>query len=93
MARAPALERLLLHDRGIAGAGLAVLTLFGWIYLVGVDYGPWFSLMAMPMRHAWQTRDVLLTLAMWAVMMVAMMTPAVAPVVLLTATVERRRGA
>jgi predicted metal-binding membrane protein len=92
MARSLTLERLLLRDRWIAGAGLTLLTLLGWIYLVGVDYGPWFSLMAMPMRHAWQGEDVLLTLAMWAVMMVAMMTPAVAPVVLLTATVERRRG-
>jgi predicted metal-binding membrane protein len=86
------LERLLLRDRIMAGAGLLLLTLLGWIYLAGVDYGPWFSLMAMPMRHAWRVGDVLLTLAMWAVMMVAMMTPSVAPVVLLTATVERRRG-
>jgi predicted metal-binding membrane protein len=92
MARAPALEWLLLRDRLIAGAGLALLTLIGWTYLVGVDYGPWFSLMAMPMRHAWQAADALLTLAMWAVMMVAMMTPSAAPVVLLIATVERRRG-
>jgi predicted metal-binding membrane protein len=66
--------------------------LLGWTYLIGVDYGPWFPLMAMPMRHAWQAEDFLLTLLMWAVMMVAMMTPAVAPVVLLIATVERRRG-
>jgi predicted metal-binding membrane protein len=83
---------MLSGDRLIAGAGLVLLTLLGWTYLVGVDYGPWFSLMAMPMRQAWQVQDVLLTLAMWAVMMVAMMTPSVAPVVLLTATVERRRG-
>jgi predicted metal-binding membrane protein len=92
MTRAPALQRMLSGDRLIAGAGLVLLTLLGWTYLVGVDYGPWFSLMAMPMRHAWQAEDVLLTLAMWAVMMVAMMTPSVAPIVLLTATVERRRG-
>src|SRR5271157_2934687 len=92
MSSAPALERLLVSDRVIAAAGLVLLTFLGWTYLVGVDYGPWFSLMAMPMRHAWQLSDVLLTLVMWTVMMVAMMTPSVAPVVLLTATVERRRG-
>ena len=92
MSSVPALERLLQGDRLIAAAGLVLLTFLGWTYLVGVNYGPWLSLMAMPMRHAWQLSDVLLTLVMWTVMMVAMMTPSVAPVVLLTATVERRRG-
>ena len=92
MAHAPALAWLLWRDRLISGAGLALLTLLGWTYLVGVDYGPWFSLMAMPMRHAWLASDALLTLAMWAVMMIAMMTPSVVPVILLIATVERRRG-
>jgi predicted metal-binding membrane protein len=93
MVSTPALKRLSLRDRLIAGAGLIAVTLLGWIYLVGVDRGPWFTLMAMPMRHAWQMQDFLLALVMWAVMMVAMMTPAVAPMVLLTATIERRRRA
>jgi predicted metal-binding membrane protein len=44
------------------------------------------------MQHAWQASDFALMALMWIVMMVAMMTPAVAPVVLLTATIERRRG-
>ena len=92
MTKSPALERLLARDRVIVGTGLVLMALLGWAYLIGVDYGPWFSLMAMPMRHAWQAEDFLLTLLMWAVMMVAMMTPTVAPVVLLVAMVERRGG-
>jgi predicted metal-binding membrane protein len=89
---APALERLLLRDRLIAGGGVAVIAALSWVYVVGLQYGAWPVLMAMPMQHAWQPSDFALMALMWIVMMVAMMTPAVAPVVLLTATVERRRG-
>jgi predicted metal-binding membrane protein len=63
-----------------------------WVYIIGLNEGGWPSLMAMPMRHGWSTGDLLLTYAMWVVMMIAMMTPAVAPTILLVAAVERRRG-
>ena len=49
--------------------------------------------MGMSMDMPWQTADVLLAFAMWAVMMVGMMTPSAAPVVLLVAGMNRRRGA
>jgi hypothetical protein len=48
--------------------------------------------MAMPMRHGWTAGDLMLTYLMGLVMMIAMMTPAVIPTILLIATVERRRG-
>src|SRR5262249_61509251 len=54
--------------------------------------GGWPALMAMPMRHGWSAADLCLAYLMWLTMMVAMMMPAVAPVILLIATVERRRG-
>jgi predicted metal-binding membrane protein len=87
-----ALERLLLRDRLIAGSGLVLIAVLGWIYVVGLQYGAWPTLMAMPMRHDWQPGDFVLMAVMWIVMMIAMMTPAVTPTILLTATVERRRG-
>lgn len=47
--------------------------------------------MASPMTHPWTLRDLGLTFAMWAVMMVAMMTPAAAPMILLFAAIHRKR--
>ena len=46
--------------------------------------------MAMPHMQAWGATEVLLTWVMWAVMMVAMMTPSAAPMILMFATVNRR---
>ena len=86
------LEALLERDRWIAGAGLLLLAALSWVYLIGMNGGGWSFLMAMPLRHAWTGSDLLLTYLMWVVMMTAMMTPAVAPTILLVATVERRRG-
>jgi len=47
--------------------------------------------MAMPRVHAWDLIDVVLLFVMWAVMMIAMMVPAAAPMVLTFATVQRQR--
>jgi predicted metal-binding membrane protein len=47
--------------------------------------------MAMPQLHAWEMADVGLLFLMWAVMMVAMMVPTAAPMIMLVATVDRRR--
>ena len=49
--------------------------------------------MAMPHMQAWGATEVLLTWVMWAVMMVAMMTPSAAPMILTFATIYRRRRA
>ena len=72
------------RDRWITGAGLLLLAGLSWIYIVGLNKGGWPSLMAMPMRHGWTGSDLLLTYLMWLVMMIAMMTPAVAPTILLS---------
>lgn len=47
--------------------------------------------MAMPALHAWSWLEVGALIVMWAVMMVAMMTPAAAPMILMFASVHRRR--
>jgi len=48
--------------------------------------------MAMSMDMPWTAADVFFTFAMWAVMMVGMMTPSAAPVLLLFAGMVRGRG-
>jgi predicted metal-binding membrane protein len=47
--------------------------------------------MAMPLRQAWGSMDLLLAFVMWSVMMLAMMVPSASPMVLLFAKVNRTR--
>lgn len=94
------LERLLRRDRAIVLAALAVVALLAWIYLLssgaptggseghamdGMDMGPAAGAEIAP----WSAADFLLMLAMWAVMMIGMMTPSVAPMLLIYARVVR----
>jgi len=46
---------------------------------------------AMPRMQSWAIRDVGLIFLMWTVMMIAMMTPSAAPMILMFASVQRRR--
>lgn len=91
----PQLDALLRRDRAILGAGLLAIASLAWLYLVhlarsmpGMDMAG----MAMPQVHRWGPVDLLLVFVMWAVMMVAMMTPAAAPMILTFATIYRRRS-
>jgi predicted metal-binding membrane protein len=98
---------LLRRPRALTGAGLAVLCLLAWCYvLAGAGSGmsawqmtvtrlfphrlafPAMSGMPMPMAQ-WNATGVALTVAMWWVMMIAMMTPSAAPAILLYAGVRR----
>ncbi|MEO7655279.1 MAG: DUF2182 domain-containing protein, partial [Sphingomicrobium sp.] len=72
-----AAEAILRRQRGVTIAGLVVVTALAWTWIA--------SGAGMGMAMAWTAERVLLTLAMWWVMMVAMMVPAAAPVVLLYA--------
>jgi predicted metal-binding membrane protein len=49
--------------------------------------------MAMPQMQGWSLAEALLLFAMWAVMMVAMMVPAAAPMILMFVTINRHRQA
>jgi predicted metal-binding membrane protein len=87
------IETILKRDRAIVLTGLAVITTLSWIYMF---YLAWQmkgmnSNMAMPMMQSWNTIDFLLMFIMWAVMMVAMMVPSAAPMVLIFASVNRKR--
>lgn len=98
-------ERLLRRDRLVLLAAAAALTLLAWMYLL-LGAGTGMSTIAMttwqfpPPAHAfmpmaWEPAYWLIMLAMWWVMMIAMMTPAAVPVLLLHASTLRhaqRRG-
>jgi predicted metal-binding membrane protein len=93
----PALDSLLRRDRVIVGAALLATALVAWLYLFHLSATmPGMGMaempgMAMPRVHAWDPVDVVLLFVMWAVMMIAMMVPAAAPMVLTFAMVQRKR--
>ena len=77
-------EALVRRDRMVAAAGLAGITLLAWAWLVhmgGMDMGGVMGAFSPP-----------LTFLMWAIMMVGMMVPSAAPMILVFATINRRRA-
>ncbi len=91
-----ALAAILKRDRAVAAAGVVGLAALAWLYLRHLAG----SMRAMPgmegMEMApepWRATDAALALAMWVVMMVAMMLPSAAPMILLFITLARRRVA
>lgn len=89
------LEALLRHDRALVLAGLVVLCVLAWSYLVTEALG--MSEMAGMaerggLEGAWGPRHLGYLFVMWAVMMVAMMLPSATPMILLFARIDRNRG-
>lgn len=80
--------------------GLLAITALAWSYMAylavrmgDVDSGVMSGAAeaSLPQMHTWAPIDLLLTFVMWSVMMVAMMVPSATPMVLLFATMDRRR--
>jgi predicted metal-binding membrane protein len=95
------LEAVLKRDRSLIVAGLFLVVALSWAYMVQAAWdmpdmamGGRDSANAMKMAMAqvmhWSTTDFVLTIIMWAIMMMAMMVPAAAPMVLLFATINRK---
>jgi len=87
------IESLLKRDRVLVVAGIVGVTALAWAYLVylaqtmnGIGSG-----MAMAQLQSWTAADFGFMFLMWAVMMTGMMVPTAAPMILLFATVNRRR--
>ena len=97
MSEATMLEAVLKRDRAIVLVGLAGLSALAWAYIIALVWRmpdrEMAMAMAMPHMQTWGATEVLLTWVMWAVMMVAMMTPSAAPMILTFATISRRRQA
>jgi predicted metal-binding membrane protein len=85
------------RDRIIVLSALALITALSWVYVSSLVSDTQNNMdvraeMAMPrMQEAWGVTDFALTFVMWAVMMVAMMTPSAAPMILMFAGINRRR--
>jgi predicted metal-binding membrane protein len=97
MGEGGAVEAVLRRDRAVVLAGLAGLSALAWAYLLvlawQMPHRDMAMAMAMPHMQVWGATEVLLTWVMWAVMMVAMMTPSAAPMILTFAALNRRRQA
>jgi predicted metal-binding membrane protein len=103
--RVSTLERLLQRDRLLTLLALLATSMLAWAYLAaGFDMTP--ASMPMPsmpmpgmpmpgmaMTSGWSAAYFGVMAVMWVLMMVAMMLPSATPMVLLFATIERRRRA
>lgn len=91
--RSTLLESALRHDRVIVIGSLVLVTgvSWWWILAMSVDmYGPMTGASAWAMTTTWDTRHGALLMAMWAVMMTAMMLPSGVPMLMLYTAVLRR---
>ncbi len=93
------LEAVLRRDRAVVIAGLASLTLLAWAYIVYLGWNmrametmDMALDLAMPHARSWGGVELLLLFVMWAVMMVAMMVPSVAPLILMFARASRQKS-
>jgi predicted metal-binding membrane protein len=101
---AHAVEKLLRQDRGVLISGLIAITLLAWASVIhlsfrmegtGMNDAPSMDIPSahmLPNVQAWQMEDIFFTLLMWAVMMVAMMTPSATPMILTFAGLNRQRN-
>ena len=99
-----ALEGVLRRDRAIGVVALILVTLLAWAYVLwladdmamgGMDMTGFRMIPAgaglmMPASEPWQPIEFIFVFAMWAVMMIGMMTPSSAPMILLYARVGRQ---
>ena len=98
-----AIEAVLRRDRVIVAAAVVVLTALAWAYVWwlaadmdvgGMDMSDFRMIPAgmglmMPATAPWTTTEFAFVFGMWAVMMIGMMTPSVAPMLLIYARVGR----
>ena len=90
------LERLLKRDRAIVVSGIILVSVLAWFYLFSLAHDMQSMRMDValdqPLMKPWGLVEFSLTFVMWAVMMVGMMLPSAAPMILLFATVNRKRS-
>ena len=88
------------RDTAVILGCIAVLTALAWMYLIHLDremtssmeHDKMMAAMGMTMDMAWTPADTFFTFAMWAVMMIGMMTGTAAPVLLLFAAARAGHG-
>ena len=89
------IESIVKKDRVIVTSGIVAVALLAWGYMLYISQGNADMDMSMGMTmgnvKSWSGVDFSLMFVMWAVMMVAMMVPSAAPMLLLFASVNRKR--
>jgi len=88
------------RDRALIASCIVLITALAWAYLVHlnrhmtspIERGSMMASMGMVMNQPWGAGDLLLTFAMWAVMMIGMMAVPALPVLLLFAGVHAKRA-
>jgi predicted metal-binding membrane protein len=87
------LEGTLRRDRLVVISSLVAIVVLAWAYLLlGAGMSMHDMSMPMPGHHTmWTPGYAAVVIAMWAVMMVAMMLPSAAPMILLYGTIARRK--
>jgi predicted metal-binding membrane protein len=101
-----ALENVLKRDRAVVVTAVLTLTVLAWAYVlltaasmsaaISASFMPGMNMPGMNMARTgsvWSVGGFAFTVAMWAVMMIGMMTPSVAPMILLYARVGRQARA
>lgn len=83
------IERALHHERWMTTGGLVLVAVLAWAYTLA---GTGVAMIAMP-TAGWSLSQAGAMLAMWWIMMMAMMLPSAAPTILLAAELNRRSGA
>lgn len=92
-----ALEQALRRDRAVVIVAILIIAAIAWAYTVylaetGMGMSDDMGMgMAMADMRSWSAADFGLMFVMWAVMMVAMMSPSAAPMLLMFASLNRRR--
>src|SRR5881392_3876612 len=86
------------HDRAVVLGSLALVVDLAWPWLlvgarIGMEEMEMGGGRIMLMLPEWSLGYGLIVFAMWAVMMVAMMLPSLAPVTLMVANIARKRAA
>ena len=95
MTESGSLAFILKKDRFVVLAALVILCFLSWLYIIylynqmhPMDMDAF--LFAMPMTSNWSWTDFVLLFLMWFVMMIAMMTLSVAPLVLIFTSINRK---
>ena len=83
------------RDQLWVAAGVAGITTLAWLYLLwmaaGMESMDMGDMMLSAQTVPWSSLDFVIMFLMWAIMMVGMMLPSATPMILLFATVSRRR--
>ena len=84
------LEKILNNDRLLIIAGIAIVSLIAWMYMVKMSVATG-SLISVHAVHAWKIPDLISHFVMWVIMMTAMMLPTAGPMILTFSFISRER--